>query len=82
MGRIMSLGGVYETRGDSPRNPGGDSLCDREVGMRHVDIEVVCLLSRDNTKTGYFEARFYLAKRSNEFARWVSGLPTMRGVRA
>jgi hypothetical protein len=50
--------------------------------MRHVDIEVVCLLSRDNTKTGYFEARFYLAKRSNEFARWVSGLPTMRGVRA
>ncbi len=55
---------------------------DREGEMRHVDIEVVCLWSRENTKTGYFEAGFTLAKPSNEFARWISGLRVTRGVRA
>ena len=43
------------------------ALRDMEGDKRHVDIEVVCLWSRENTKSGYFEAGVTLAKRSNEF---------------
>jgi hypothetical protein len=47
---------------------------DKDGHMRKIDIDVVCLWSRENEKTGHVESGFTLAAPSPEFVNWVSSL--------
>lgn len=55
---------------------------DKEGEMRQVDIEALCLWSRENTRTGHFEAGFVLPEPSEAFTALVNGMRAKRKVQA
>lgn len=50
----------------------------REDEMLQMDIRVVCMWSKANEKTGFFESGFILVSESAEFAKLVSDLLALR----
>lgn len=53
---------------------------DRAGEMRLVDIDVLCLWARENSKTGHFEAGCTLLQPSPEFSRLVAEMRANRKV--
>lgn len=50
----------------------------REDEMLQIDIQVRCMWSRPNDKTGHFESGFTLMSQSAEFAKLANDLLTLR----
>lgn len=50
----------------------------REDQMLQIDIQVVCMWSRLNDKTGHFESGFILVGQSAEFSKLVNDLLALR----
>lgn len=50
----------------------------REGDVIHVDIDVICMWSRENEKTGYFEAGCTLESPSEDFTALINTLHMRR----
>lgn len=55
---------------------------DRDGEMRQVDIDAICLWSRENLKTGHFEAGFVLQQPSAAFTNLVDSMRMRRDAKA